>query len=543
MALDFEPDNTTVALGSFIALAIVASFYFRPPPPQIHPFILGRQSVSAPTRQLGQSPVFTTAINGGVHAPRRPDTTTRTLPHLLEKSLSVFEGGARGSWVTGGEKVTDVVNALRSGLLSQFAGLEGNVLVAVEDPTDALLVILALATSPLKPVVVAPGAAIPAGLEVVAAVQTANGSLSGGEELSATVKTILLGAEHQEEAFELLATGKTQTVEPVSAEPNDTALSIIVDGVALALSHQSLTASLVAWLSLFPASPQATKPTIKDYLVSFHHPSTPYGFGLALLAIYQNAALSLLTIPTEPVPEAQAVGELFAIKPAPPASLVFAPTNLLAQPLYTLILQQMLGDSSFIVRHAREGKLRLLRSGNVSKMTIWDSLLFKGLRKDLHLTHIRGLFLSGPVEQNRLDTFRAVLGCPAVATLEHPFLLAPLSNGNMWDFQRLPPPGVKAINGREKAHVGPPTLGVEVKLQGDEKEIQSGRLKGEILIRTPLLPLPATLPSSLLHTDTDLPPLPPYPNKPNPPTEGAKWLMTGIETEMSTEGTLWVEGK
>ncbi|BGP13830.1 hypothetical protein JCM10213_006335 [Rhodosporidiobolus nylandii] len=540
--MGFEADTTTLVLGALLVGVLALNITLRPPPPQIHPFILGRQSTASPTRFPGESPVYTSSANGGIRAPYRPDSTVRTLTDILARSNTCLEGGERGSWVRGGEKLTALVDALRAGFVSKFAGLEGRVLVAVEHPTDALLVTLALATSPLKPIVLAPGSPIPAGLDVVAVVQSADGSLTGAE-LPSEPKVVLLGPEHKDEATEILETGKTQAVGAVASEASDLALTVIADGISLDLTNQNLTSSLVSWLSLFPASPQPTKPTLKDYLVSFHHPSTLYGLGLALLAIYQSASLSLLTLRSDPPATTDAVAELFAVKSAPPATLVFAPTQVLAQPLYTLILQQMLGDASIIVRHAREGKLRLLREGTVSKQTMWDSLLFKGLRKDIHLTHLRGLFLSGPLEQSRLETFRVALGCPTVSTLEHPLLLAPLSNANMWDVQRLPPPGSRGINGREKSHVGAPTVGVEVKLKGDEGEITQGRVRGELLIRTPLLPAAATLPSALLATDEELPAHPPYPNKPAPQVGGSKWLRTGIRAEMSTEGTLWLEEK
>ncbi|GAA5848360.1 hypothetical protein JCM8547_004489 [Rhodosporidiobolus lusitaniae] len=535
-----EFDNTSLALASLVVLALVAHYQLRPAPPHIHPFLLGRQSTPAPTRYQNESPVYRSSGQVPISGAYRPSPAVKTLADALAGSNSVFEGGERGTWIRGGDQVVELVAALRAGLLSKFAGLEGKVLVAVQDPTDALLVTLALATSPLKPVVLAPGSTLPSGLDVVASVQSTDGSLSE-QSLPSGTKTVLLGEEHKEEAYEILATGRSQAVEAASAQPSDVALIIVSDGTALDLTHQNLTTSIVSWLSLFPASPQATRPTIKDFIVSFHHPSTPYGLGLALLAIYQSSSLSLLSLPAEPPAEADTLLEMLKTRSSPPANLIFAPTAILAQPLYTLILQQMLGDAGGIVKHARNGKLRLLRTGTVSKQTIWDALLFKGIRKDINLTSLRALFLSGPLEQSRGETFRAALGCSVVSTLEHPFLLAPLSTAHMWDVQRLPPPGTKQINGREMGHVGALTVGLEIKFKGEESEFEAGRVRGEILLRTPLLPLPSSLPSALLATDESLPPLPNYPHKPAASTEAGKWLKTGVRAEMSTEGTLWIE--
>ncbi|GAA6037168.1 hypothetical protein JCM8097_008768 [Rhodosporidiobolus ruineniae] len=537
-----EVDTTTIVLGSLVVLVLALKLYLRPPPPQLHPFLLGRQSTPAPTRNAGESPVYSSAANGGIRPGYRPDRGIRTLADALANSGSVVEGTSKGTWAKGGDKVAALVDALRAGLLAKLNGVEGKVLVSVSDPTDSLLVSLALATSPLKPVVLAPGSALPSGLSFTASIQSADGSLTSSDvPLDAGAKTILLGEEFKDEAYEILASGKTKTVEAAAAEPSDVALTIISEGIALDITHQNLTSSLVSWLALFPASPQQTRPTIRDFVISFHHPATPYGFGLALLILYQSASLSFLTLPAEPPATPDEITELFATKDAPPATLVFAPTKVLGQPLYTAILQQMLGDASFIVQYARNGKLRLLREGTVSKQTMWDSLLFKGIRKDLNLTRLRALVLAGPLEQSRLETFRVALGCPTLSTLEHPLLLAPLSAANMWDVQRLPPPGVKGINGREKGHVGPPGAGIEVKLRGEEGDMEAGRFRGEILVRTPTLPSPASLPASLLLADSSLPPLPAYPGKPAPaPNEALKWLRTGVRAEMAPEGVLWL---
>lgn len=140
----------------------------------------------------------------------------------------------------------------------------------------------------------------------------------------------------------------------------------------------------------------------------------------------------------------------------------------------------MMGDAPGIIRHARDGKLRLLRKGILTTDTFWDSILFGGIRKDANLSKLKGLFLSGPMEQNKSDFFRIATSCSVVSTLEHNLLLTPLSAGNMWDFQRLPPPSKLTIDGSEFGHVGAPSVGLELKLRGDEVEISNGRMYGEV---------------------------------------------------------------
>ncbi|GAA5896285.1 hypothetical protein JCM8208_001835 [Rhodotorula glutinis] len=569
-------DPPTLALGSAVVLALFFNYTLRPPPPQIHPFLLGRQSLPGPTRNEGESPVYTSSANGGARTLPRPDRNIRTLGDVVAQSETCLEGGARGTWVKGGEKLVGLVAALRAGLESKLQGVSGAVLVVVDDPTDALLVTLALATSPLHPILLASGSSLPDSLDIAAIIKASDRT----DLAHALGDRKCLDLSDVEAAQDLVATGRSlgSAAASLAAEAgdkvdvNEVALTVVSDGLALPFTHQNLTASLASWLSLFPASPQATKPTLRDSALSFHHPSTPHGLGLALMLVYQSASLSFPPLPStadlapaagtddedanaakERVAEAWCA--VFAPKPA--ATLVFAPSHLVDEPLYALVLHKILGDSSVIVRHARDGKLRLLREGTVSKQTFWDSLLWKGLRKDIHLTSLRGLFLSvsAPsstssttssstgIPQSHLDTFRCALGCPVVPLLSHPALLAPVAAGNLWDVQRLPPPGAKRLVGDERGHVGAVGAGCEVKLVGDEADFAAGRVRGELLLRTPFLPNPSSLPAHLLSTDTALPALPPYPGQaaPESTTEGARWFRTGIRAEMSTEGTLWLE--
>ncbi|KWU46444.1 hypothetical protein RHOSPDRAFT_15136 [Rhodotorula sp. JG-1b] len=550
MGLEF--DTATLALLSTLAVLCAVTYQLRPAPPLVHPFLLGRQAVPAPTRLPDQSPVYTNASNGGARPPYRPDRSLRTLHDILKQSQSVLEGatGSLAQAAGHGHKLVQLVLHLRAGLANRFEKDTGLVLVALDDPTDALLVTLALATSPYKPVVLGPGTDAPDSLpaEDLVATISSPGRFTGARSRQAAVE-IVLGPSAEDEARELLESGKVLHAEgkdgaAAAGEPSDVVLSIVSDGQTLQFTNQNLTASLVSWGSLFPVSPRATKPTLKDSVLSFHHPSTPYGFGLALYLIAHSAGLAFPTLSAGSETNPEELAQLLKAKTRPPATLIFAPASQLAKPLYTLVLSEMLGDSSFIVRAARDGKLRLLRQGVLTKQSFWDALLYKGLRQDTNLIRLRALFLSAPpaLDQSRFETLRAALGCPVAQTLAHPVLLSPLCAAHMFDVQRLPPPGAKRLRGNEKNHVGPPTLGMEVKLVGDEEEIAAGRIKGQLVVRTPVLPLPATLDPSRLASDTSLPALPPYPGEEYPLQKAAPiWYKTGIVAEISTEGTVWID--
>ncbi|ORY72574.1 Proteophosphoglycan 5 [Leucosporidium creatinivorum] len=538
-------DTTSIILGSLVVILFAVGISLRPPPPQAHPFLLGRQSTIARTRLPSESPVYSNSNTGGVRAPLRPEKRVRTAKDILELSQTCLEGGERGTWIKGGEKLVEVVQALRAGLLSTLGNTPGLVAVLVEDPTDALLVTLALALSPQKPLVISPGSNLPETAQVTAIIQSST-LFAAAQSISHTpdAKWISLGGagEKSEAAEDLLVTGRAliannEAPPPTEAEPSDVALTIVSEGVPLSITHLNLTASLISWASLFPASPKSTRPTLSDSLLSFHHPSTPYGFGLALFAIFTSASLLLVSLPDSATHDD--LQALLSTRSAQPPSLIFAPSSTFSEPLYKLLLSKMLGDSAIIIRQARNGKLRLLREGVLATKTIWDQILFQGVKKESRVHRVRALFLEGPVEQSRLETFRTTLGVPTVSTLAHAFLLSPLAAGMMWDVQRLPHP--QGASAKSLGPVGPPVTGIDIKLRGDEAEILKGTIKGELLVRTPLLPPPSTLPPSLLLNDSPLPQLPAYPGASSTIEDNSgKWLRTGITAEMGKEGVLWL---
>jgi hypothetical protein len=229
---------------------------------------------------------------------------------------------------------------------------------------------------------------------------------------------------------------------------------------------------------MFPGTPSSTRPSIKDFVVCFHHPSTAYGLGLALFSIYTSASVAFPTLPSPSTP-----ASLTALLTSPslrPPTLLFGSAATLSTPLYAILLEKMLGDTSFLIRYARNGKLNLLREGVVTSSTIWDQLIFSGIKAESNLTKLRAVFIEGPIQQSRSDFFRLALGVPAVSTLAHAFLLCPLASGMWGDFQRLPPPGVVKADVTDLGHVGPPTAGLEIKLRGNEADIAAGRIKGEV---------------------------------------------------------------
>lgn len=152
---------------------------------------------------------------------------------------------------------------LRAGLLGALGAGEGTVAVLVEDPTgkfripgifkrraadqdhflDALLITLALALTPHKPLVVSPGSKLPAATPVTAIVQSST-LFSAAQQLSTSpdAKWISLGAPGEKSAVaeDLLASGKALFAEAPAVEealPSEVALTIVSEGIPLAISH------------------------------------------------------------------------------------------------------------------------------------------------------------------------------------------------------------------------------------------------------------------------------------------------------------------
>ena len=69
-----------------------------------------------------------------MRAAQRPEKGIRLVGDILKQTESRLEG-VRGSWSKGGEKVSELVPAIRAGLLAHFGNSNGSIAVVVSDPT------------------------------------------------------------------------------------------------------------------------------------------------------------------------------------------------------------------------------------------------------------------------------------------------------------------------------------------------------------------------------------------------------------------------
>lgn len=280
-------DTTSMVLMALIACTLMIGILLRPPPPQLHPFLLGRQSIPSQSRVQGESAIYLNSVTAGTRPPVRPDKDVKTVWDVLQPSVARFGPAKAGTWVEGGEKINEVVVALRAGLLSTLGQGEGQVAVLVEDPTgaraassrdpphrppprkaltaafaheqtDALLVTLALILTNFTPLVVTPGSILPSSASVVGIISSAS-VFTPAAALSSSpdAKHMSLGGEDSSIAEDLLATGKQlvangEASEIKAVEPSAVALTIVSDGTSLAFTHQVSQRSASCVLSTQP---------------------------------------------------------------------------------------------------------------------------------------------------------------------------------------------------------------------------------------------------------------------------------------------------
>lgn len=207
-------------------------------------------------------------------------------------------------------------------------------------------------------------------------------------------------------------------------------------------------------------------------------------------------------------------------------------------------------EGGIIYPLAKARKMSLLNSGNVSKTTMWDNMIFGRIREGIIGSRLRciicsaeeggesrfrslqclssidfdmSLSVAGPTAEV-VDFMRMALGVPVVVMMTHPLVAGPVTNSLFHDFQRFP----SASKTNAYAHVGAPSATIESKLIGvNDDLVKSGVYEGELAIRGP-----SVLRSFIRSpgaSDTSL--------------ENG-WTRTGVIVELQKNGTLKpVKGK
>ncbi|KAJ9480328.1 hypothetical protein PHBOTO_003552 [Pseudozyma hubeiensis] len=272
----------------------------------------------------------------------------------------------------------------------------------------------------------------------------------------------------------------------------------------LAVQHANLVAGVTSQLASFPAD---KIPNTSDHLFvegtsafnstasSLMATRTPFGFALALTALYTGSAITsglLTTSYDDPNPKRSA-----ALSQAQP-TLVYATAEGASS------LACALSDCSRrspLASWAAKSKLFTLRNGTFSRQGLADRLVFKKAREATGTLKVRNVLIAGrgdTVPQALLDSLRSHLGCSVLNAylpeLQAAAVTAPVSSTHAFDLQAFAEHEIGAM--QVPAHVGPPSVSAEIKLvqsqtateagltmTGDRQPGHAGDPMGEIMVR------------------------------------------------------------
>ncbi|KAI0303466.1 acetyl-CoA synthetase-like protein [Multifurca ochricompacta] len=292
---------------------------------------------------------------------------------------------------------------------------------------------------------------------------------------------------------------------------------------AVRLTHQNITAGVTAIRALLPASAPFSA---LDTIISAHSLSTAFGRTIAYTALYEGTSFATLessklfkSTTVEPSPAIVDVKSTRQLG-LPPATLLFLkPTHLEA--VVNAIVSN--AKKSFIFPLAWRHKFAGILEGYITKESLWDRLVFDDARSTVFgegAPSIRGVIISdGSVPASLLTPARIALSVPLVIAHTHPLVSAPILASHPQDVQTF-----AITSEKEPAHVGPPTINIEVKLVGvDDGAVEKGEEPAGVLhVRGPIVGNVVTLAEGVESEEA-------------PKTEES-WVSTGNHARVQTNG-------
>ncbi|KAI0262959.1 acetyl-CoA synthetase-like protein [Gloeopeniophorella convolvens] len=523
-------DDLTILLG-LITASIFLLYNLYKPQSLIHPILLGRQSDVARVRMPGESAVhrnYTTGLMGRFTI--RPSREAMTLLDLIKPGSDA----PRSLWSTkiSNPQLAARVAAFGTGLSRAGLTRESNVLLLLNDSIEFLITELALAahsipsftlTSPalLSPVfdlhpptaIVIDGAFLPHVLEliyeskeaahhVVVVVGEANEKVLA--EASRHIKLVRWADVEAEGAAAAPVTAPAPgqpcpqcahatELKYRCVDPSDVfTVSFYSDAAGqlqgTQLTHENITAGVTAIRVLLPASAPLTS---LDTIVSAHSLSTAFGRAIAYTALYEGT--SFATLESSKLFRGDTAGPSPPIVDLKSTQLLGlpSPTVLFIKPDHLDVVANAIlasAKSSFLFSIAWRHKLAALLEGFSTKESLWDRLVFDAARSAVlgdAAPSVRAAVISGgPVPASLLTPARIALSVPLVLAHAHPLVAAPVLASHPQDVQTF-----AAASEREIAHVGPPTVNVEVKLVGvrDDAVERGEDPEGVLHVRGPIV--------------------------------------------------------
>lgn len=513
-------DDLTVLLGlSAAAIFLLQNLY--KPQPLVHPILLGRQSDVAPVRNPGESAVYRNYSTSAMgRLPLRPAAGVQTIIDLVRVDVD----SPRTLWST---KITNAqllarVQAFASGLdkLGKLQPGESRVLFLLNDCLEFLVADLAFAAKSITTMTISssellaevldshPPSAIITDSDFLSHIVEQIYDLNRHNHTTVIVVGDLGGVgtslAKEMDIIKFSDIEKDGSSNPAGlSPPNDVnhvftvAFSKTPSGTgfqAAQFTQQNLTAGVASTRSLLPVS---SPPTPLDTIVSAFSLSTPYGRTIAYTAVYEGASLATLNSTrifsgSENV-RLDVPGALKDINSSS-AFPIPSPTILFVKPEHVTSL------TSSILNAARSGswlsgwgwrhKIAHAMEGFITKESLWDRLVFDAARVKVlgeGAGTLRALIATGGYTQgDTLTPTRIAFSIPYVNAVSSGLVCGPLFASYPHDLQIHPSSG--AGGEFEKiAHVGAPTVSLEVKLVGvDDALIEEGKDPvGEVYVRGP----------------------------------------------------------
>ncbi|KAK2460525.1 hypothetical protein APHAL10511_006995 [Amanita phalloides] len=486
-------DDLTILLGLVAATVFLLNNLYKPQP-LVHPILLGRQSDVGRARNAGESAIYRNYSTGLMgRFPVRPNKDVNVLADLVKVDVE----GARTLWHT---KITnsnlqDRAAALATGLV-RLAGLlpkKSRVVMLMNDGIEFILSDLALASLSIVSYTVSSAAVLSLVFDQhpTSAIITNAGfvprllTLIYRSKLKSSHMIIIAIGEvsHQVTAsvpnnVQLLRFSdiekdgyRTERV-LVPLPRNSDAFSVSFEELsgelqATKFTHENVTAGVAATRALLPASNALSA---LDTVVSAYSLNTVYGRVVAYTAIYEGTSFATLSTAWPNVMQEQMVddlGDAISYKkcPIPSPTVLFVRTRHL-ETLVSQIHEEASRSSLYplAIRHKKAS----IAEGFISKESLWDRLVFDGARAKIigeGAGTLRCVIVSGG-KSNPLQS-RTALSVPLINCFTHGAVAGPVLASHPFDLQDLPTSGF--------AHMGPPSVNVEVKLIGvDDSAIEKG---------------------------------------------------------------------
>jgi long-chain acyl-CoA synthetase len=315
-------------------------------------------------------------------------------------------------------------------------------------------------------------------------------------------------------------------------------------------THQNITAGVTAIRALLPP---ASHLSALDTIISAHSLSTAFGRSVAYTALYEGTSFATLessrlfqldlgmtydpksystfvltsgfTVSSSPIDDVMSTHKLGL----PPTTVLFLkPIHLNA------VVDAIMANAkrSLLFPLGWRHKLAGIFEGYFTKESLWDRLVFDNARSAVFgedAASIRAVVVSeGTVPANLLTPARIALSVPLVIAHTHPLVAAPILASHPQDVQTF-----AATSAQDFAHVGPPTVNVEVKLAGvDDGAVERGNdPEGVVHVRGPIVG--RVLPLTELNEE--------------PKTEATEepWVSIGNRARVQTNGAFkaWTTAK